>query len=64
MSTDDQQGVRRDGATAGGATVTRRRRRWVRVLGWLVAVAVWVVVCVTWLFPWLVDAGFDPTLGV
>jgi hypothetical protein len=47
-----------------GDAPTHRRRRWLRVLGWLVAVAVWVVVCFTWLFPWLVDTGFDPTLGV
>ncbi len=36
--------------------------RWVRVLGWAVAVAVWVAVCVTWLFPWLTARGLDPTL--
>lgn len=37
--------------------------RWVRVLLWLVAVAVWVAVCFTWLFPWLTERGLDPTLG-
>lgn len=45
---------------------TRRpgtRPRWPRVLGWSLAVAVWVVVCLTWLFPWLTERGLDPTLS-
>lgn len=37
-------------------------RRWGRVAAWVLAVVVWVVVCFTWLFPWLNQIGLDPTL--
>lgn len=36
---------------------------WIRRLLLLVALAAWVWACITWIFPWVVTQGLDPTLG-
>ena len=50
----------------GADTGRRAGRTWLHrvaaVVAWLVGIALWVVVCFTWLFPWLTENGFDPTL--
>ena len=38
-------------------------RRLAKLVLWLLVIAAWVAVCVTWLFPWLTEIGLDPTLG-
>lgn len=44
---------------------TRRSvgRRLLRLLVLVIVLAVWVLVCFTWLFPWLTEIGLDPTLS-
>lgn len=70
MSTDERADGRAAGPDASldvageaDGRTGRGRRRWPRVVAWVVAVAAWVVVCFTWLFPLLTELGLDPTLG-
>ena len=52
-----------DGVVVGDEAMSPGRRRLVRALGWIVAFALWSVVCFVWLFPLLTELGLDPTLG-
>lgn len=49
--------------SASPAPARRGPARWLRVVLWLLVIAVIVVVLFTWVFPWVESWQQDPTIG-